>query len=112
MKEFIAKYQKAIVGTGAVAVLVVCYFQQKELNKLRKAETEIVSPETGDLIKVGNKDLVNMVYEYSNKSDSLYDELFIEKTTNGRYELTFEHLKEVNPKLGKEMEDWMAHETE
>ena len=33
MKEFIAKYQKAIVGTGAVAVLVICYFQQKELTK-------------------------------------------------------------------------------
>ena len=45
-------------------------------------------------------------------TDSLRDELFIEKVTNGRYELTLEHLKEVNPKLGKEMEDWMAHETE
>jgi hypothetical protein len=40
MKEFIAKYQKAIVGTGAVAVLVVCYFQQRELSKLR-AEQKI-----------------------------------------------------------------------
>jgi hypothetical protein len=47
-----------------------------------------------------------------NLADSLRDELFIEKVTNGRYELTLEHLKEVNPKLGKEMEDWMAHETE
>ena len=35
MKEWISKYQKAIVGTGAIAVLVVCYFQQKELAKLR-----------------------------------------------------------------------------
>ena len=36
MKEFISKYQKAIVGTGALTVLVICYFQQKELAKLRK----------------------------------------------------------------------------
>ena len=36
MKEFIQKYQKAIVGTGAVSVLLICYFQQKELTKLRK----------------------------------------------------------------------------
>jgi hypothetical protein len=35
MKEWIAKYQKAIVGTGAVAVLVICYLQQKELARLR-----------------------------------------------------------------------------
>jgi hypothetical protein len=35
MKEFISKYQKAIVGTGAVAVLVLCSLQQKELQTLR-----------------------------------------------------------------------------
>jgi hypothetical protein len=50
--------------------------------------------------------------EKANLIDSLHDELFNTKVENGRYELTFEHLKEVNPKLGKEMEDWMAHETE
>jgi hypothetical protein len=98
MKEFIAKYQKAIVGTGAIAVLVVCYFQQKELTKLR-AEQKIEVIVGGDIQK-------------ANTIDSLHDELFIIHTQNGRYELTFEHLKEVNPKLGKEMEDWMNHETE
>ena len=41
MKEWIAKYQKAIVGTGAVAVLVVCYFQQKELSKLRAEQIKV-----------------------------------------------------------------------
>ena len=35
MKEFITKYQKAIIGTGAVSVLLICYFQQKELTKLK-----------------------------------------------------------------------------
>ena len=40
MKEWISKYQKAIVGTGALAVLVLCYFQQKELSKLKQGTLE------------------------------------------------------------------------
>jgi hypothetical protein len=98
MKEFIAKYQKAIVGTGAVAVLVVCYFQQKELTKLR-AEQKIEVVVGGDI-------------EKANMIDSLHDELFQAKVQNGRYELSLEHLYEVNPKAAKEFDDFMAHETE
>jgi len=98
MKEFITKYQKAIVGTGAIAVLVVCYFQQKELSKLR-AEQKIEVVVGGDI-------------EKANLIDSLHDELFIEKVQNGRYELSLEHLYEVNPKAAKEFDDFMAHETE
>ena len=98
MKEWIAKYQKAIVGTGAVAVLVVCYFQQKELTKLR-AEQKIEVLVGGDI-------------EKANLIDSLHDELFNAKVEAGRYELSLEHLKEVNPKAGKQFEDYMAHETE
>ena len=98
MKEFIAKYQKAIVGTGAVAVLVVCYFQQKELTKLR-AEQKIEVLVGGDI-------------EKANIIDSLHDELFQAKVQNGRYELSLEHLYEVNPSAAKEFDDFMAHETE
>ena len=98
MKEWIAKYQKAIVGTGAVAVLVVCYFQQKELTKLR-AEQKIEVVVGGDI-------------EKANLIDSLHDELFQAKVQNGRYELSLEHLYEVNPKAAKEFDDFMAHETE
>jgi hypothetical protein len=99
MKEFITKYQKAIVGTGAVAVLVVCYFQQKELSKLRSEQ-----------IKVYN--IPYNVDSLMNITDSLHDELFNAKVEAGRYELSLEHLKEVNPKAGKQFEDYMAHETE
>jgi hypothetical protein len=98
MKEFIQKYQKAIIGTGAVAVLVVCYFQQKELSKLR-AEQKIEVIVGGDI-------------EKANLIDSLHDELFILQTQNGRYELSLEHLYEVNPKAGKEFTNFMEHETE
>ncbi len=48
MKEFIAKYQKAIVGTGAVSVLLICYLQQKELAKLR-SEKKIEIVIAGDI---------------------------------------------------------------
>jgi hypothetical protein len=105
MKEWIAKYQKAIVGTGAVAVLVICYLQQKELARLR-AEPKIEVYTGGDIEKG------KLIDSLQNRCDSLYDELFQAKVENGRYELTFGRLNEVNPKLGKEMEDWMNHETE
>jgi hypothetical protein len=98
MKEFISKYQKAIVGTGAVAVLVVCYFQQKELSKLR-AEQKI------EVVVGGDTEKANLI-------DSLHDELFNEKVQNGRYELSLEHLYEVNPKAAKEFTNFMEHETE
>ena len=97
MKEWIAKYQKAIVGTGAVSVLLICYFQQKELAELRtKVQTfESVSPTSGDILR-----------------DSLESELFNAKSINGRYELSLEHLYEVDPKAGKEFTNFMENETE
>jgi len=98
MKEWIAKYQKAIVGTGAIAVLVICYLQQKELAKLR-AEQKIEVVVGGDI-------------EKANTIDSLHDELFQAKVQNGRYELSLEHLYEVNPKAGKQFTEFMEHETE
>jgi hypothetical protein len=54
----------------------------------------------------------NTIDSLTHLSDSLHDVSFNNFVEAGRYELTFEHLKEVNPKLGKEMEEWMNHETE
>ena len=98
MKEFIQKYQKAIVGTGAVSVLLICYFQQKELSKLR-AEQKIEVVVGGDI-------------EKANTIDSLNSEIFILHTQLGRYELSLDHLYDVNPKAAKEFDDFMQHETE
>jgi hypothetical protein len=44
--------------------------------------------------------------------DTLTSDLFIEKVTNGRYELSLLHLMEVNPKSAKEFNNFMEHETE
>lgn len=98
MKEFIAKYQKVIVGTGALAVLMICHFQRKELTKLR-AEQKIEVIVGGDIQK-------------ANTIDSLHNELFNANVQNGRYELSLQHLYEVNPKAAKEFDDFMEHKTE
>jgi hypothetical protein len=97
MKEFIQKYQKAIVGTGAVSVLLICYFQQKELSKLRNERVVVSTPKTDSLQKV---------------IDSLDTELFMSKTMNGRYELALEHLHEVNQPAGLVFQRYMENETE
>ncbi len=98
MKEWIAKYQKAIVGTGAVAVLVVCYFQQKELTKLR-AEQKIEVVVGGDIQK-------------ANTIDSLESELFVAQTISARYEIALELLKEENPKAAEAYELVLTTKTE
>ena len=98
MKEFIAKYQKAIVGTGAVAVLVVCYFQQRELSKLR-AEQKIEVVVGGDIQK-------------ANTIDSLQSELFVQQTIVTRYEVALELLKEEDKKAADKFELILTTQTE
>jgi hypothetical protein len=99
MKEFIAKYQKAIVGTGAIFVLLICYMQQKELSRLRSEQIKVYN------VPVAVDSLQNIV-------DSLRSEYFIANSIVGRYELTLEHLYEVDPTAAKEFDDFMQHETE
>jgi hypothetical protein len=51
MIEFFKKNQKNITMGGAVALLLICFFQQRELAKLRK-ETQVVKEiNTSDKIK-------------------------------------------------------------
>ena len=89
MKEFIAKYQKAIVGTGAVSVLLICFLQQKELSKLR-AEVKVQTATT----------------------DSLHNENFPCQIELGRYQVAYQILLERNPKAAKEYGDIISEETE
>ena len=105
MKEFISKYQKAIVGTGAVAVLVICYLQQKELAKLR-AEPKIEVYTGGDIQKG------KIIDSLTNVTDSLRDELFIERIDAGRHEITREEILGKYPKIAKEYDEFYSHNTE
>ena len=58
------------------------------------------------------KDQVKQIPVLEHQLDSLQGKIFNLSTQNGRYELTLEHLKEVNPKAAKEFENYMNHETE
>lgn len=98
MKEWIAKYQKAIVGTGAVSVLLICFLQQKELSKLR-AEQKIEVVVGGDI-------------EKAQTIDSLQSELFVQQTIAMRYEIALEMLKEENPKAAEAYELILTTKTE
>ena len=105
MKEFIAKYQKAIVGTGAVAVLVVCYFQQKELSKLR-AEQKIEVVVGGDIQRAQTIDSLENVI------DSIRAENLPLQIQLGRYDVALELLKEEDKKAAEKFELILTTQTE
>ncbi len=92
MKKFINPLLS--LGTAA-ALLGAIYFQNQEIDSLKK-QTPIQ----------------NVVGSNQNIVDSLQEEIFMLQTQNGRYELSLEHLYEVNPKAGKEFQNFMEHETE
>jgi len=105
MKEFIAKYQKVIVGTGAVAVLLVCYLQQKELAKLRK-EQNINVVVGGDIQKA------QMIDSLQNVIDSVTAENLPLQMQLGKYEVALELLKEEDKKAADKFELILTTQTE
>ena len=98
MIKWLIANQKQVASGAALFLLVICYLQQKQLATLRQ-QPKIEVIQGGDIAK-------------AQLIDSLHDELFNANNTIGRYELTLEHMKEVNPKAAKQFDDYMAHETE
>jgi hypothetical protein len=105
MKEFIQKYQKAIVGTGAVVVLVLCYFQQKELSKLR-AEQKIEVVVGGDIQRAQTIDSLQNVI------DSIRAENMPLQIQLGRYDVALELLREEDKKAAEKFELILTTQTE
>ncbi len=93
MKKFINPLLS--LGTAA-ALLGAIYFQNQEIDSLKK-QTPIQN--------VVDSNSQNIV-------DSLQEEIFMLQTQNGRYELSLEHLYEVNPNAGKQFTTFMENETE
>jgi hypothetical protein len=58
--------------------------------------------------KVIKRDLERM----TEQKDSIYSELFNESVISGRYELTFDHLKEIDKESYDKCERYLEHETE
>ena len=90
MKKYIIGFLR--LGTAA-ALLFVIYSKDTQIKKLSAT----------------NKVNIELI---ENTCDSLKDEIFARDVEVGRYELTLDHLKEVNPKAGTEFENYMSHETE
>lgn len=105
MKEWIGKYQKAIVGTGAVAVLVICWLQQKELTTLR-AQHKI------DVVVGGDIQKNQTIDSLTNMADSLRDEVFVKDVQLGRYEVALELLKEKDKKAAELFDLILTTQTE
>jgi hypothetical protein len=105
MKEFIQKYQKAITGTGAIAVLVICYFQQKELTKLREeAKVEIMVNNTVHT--------ANTMDSLMNVIDSIRAENLPLQVENGRYYMALELLREEDKKAADLFQSILETQTE
>jgi hypothetical protein len=87
------KYITAALSLGTITLLFYTMFDLKEQVK----QIEVLQKEL---------DSVTIV------KDSLYDVSFQAQVENGRYQMSLEHLKTVNPKAADEFENFYGHETE
>ena len=82
---------RAILGIASVGLMLYTMYEQNNaINTLKDTVRELKS---------------------QNVSDSL-TELFNAQSENGRYELSLEHLKEIDPKAAKEFENFKDTQTE
>lgn len=105
MKEVIRKYQKVIIGMGTISVLIVCYFQQRELKKLR-SEDKI------EVLVGGDINTAHTIDSLHHLTDSLHWELLPAQIELGRYQVAYEIFMERNPKAAKQYGDIISNETE
>ncbi len=89
-----------VVVTISFLGLLINYLNLND--EFLKCQTEKGYVDSGDIKRA----------ELQQTVDSLHDELFISKTTVGRYELSLEHLKEINPKAAKDFETFLETQTE
>jgi hypothetical protein len=87
------KYITTALSLGTIALLFYTLFDLKEQVK----QVEVLQKQL---------DSVTIL------KDSLYDVSFGAQVENGRYQMSLEHLKTVNPKAADEFENFYGHETE
>lgn len=87
------KYITAALSLGTISLLFYTMFNLREQVK----QVEVLQHELDSVMIV---------------KDSLYDVSFQVQVENGRYEMSLEHLKTVNPKAADEFENFYGHETE
>ena len=99
---FFSKNQKYFTIGGACLLLVLNGEQRKRIFNLQQ---ELKTTQTLHSDK-------NVVDSLVVVNDSLTNELFILQTQNSRYELGMQYLYEINPKVGREFEEYINNETE
>ena len=95
------KYLKYFSVGGALSLLVICYFQQKENTKLRAK------------VKITNVDsLTQVIKTLEKEKDSIYWEAFPREIELGRYQVAFGIFAERNPKAAEQYAEIISNETE
>jgi hypothetical protein len=109
MIEFIKKnYSKLGIGL-ALTMLVINYYQQRELAELRikaAVASESVAPLAGDI------KITRTIDSLQNVIDSVRDEIMPLEVELGRYEMTLELLKEEDKKAANKFELILTTQTE
>lgn len=95
---FVSKNQKYFTIGGACVLLVL---NSQQRTKIHTLQSELKTIQTATNID----SLVN-------ENDSLRLELFNAQNQNGRYEIGLQYLYEINPKAGKEFEEYINNNTE
>ena len=110
MKKFTDIYQSSILIVGALSLMVMCWYQRREINTLKeeniKVKFDAESLQGGDILKAQTYDSILAL------KDSLYYENFNNANIVGRYEVALEMLKEQNPKAAEEFELILSTKTE
>ena len=83
------------IAITLLSLITLTFYYLKQSDELKKCQTDKYSLEGGDIEK-----------------DSLRTELFIEKTKNGRYEITLEILRERDSSAAQKFEDILYKEAE
>jgi hypothetical protein len=109
MIEFIKKNYSKLGMVLALTMLVINYYQQRELAELRiKAAvvSESVAPLAGDI------KITRTIDSLQNVIDSVRDEIIPLEVELGRYEMTLELLKEEDKKAANKFELILTTQTE
>ena len=110
MKKFTDIYQSSILIIGALSLMVMCWYQRREINTLidenTKVKFEAQSLQGGDILKTQSYDSVLAL------KDSFYYENFNNSNIVGRYEVALEILKEENPKAAEQFQKILSTKTE
>lgn len=96
------KFFGPLLTAGTMLALLYTVYGYRQQNEKLKKEVTFVS----DSVLTHNVDSLTKLV------DSLNNEAFSANNAMGRYELSLQHLEEINPKAAKQFNDYLTNETE